>query len=160
MNFVQIIDSDIADSDDGACTSLWFGYCPHRCDGCHNKDFWDYHNEKDNDKVVQLLVDSLTAGPYTKSLSILGGEPLAPGNAKDCAYILTKVRELLPTIKVRVWTGYVYEDLLKKHDASIDTVLQMADVLIDGPFEKDKVVYGGCLPLRGSLNQRIIKLHH
>ena len=54
------------------------------------------------------------------------------------------------------FTGYLYEDLLEKHDPDIEDLLAQTDMLIDGPFllaQKD-------LTLRfcGSRNQRLIDM--
>ena len=55
MNYAGIIFSDIADSDDGECTSLWFNGCDVRCKGCHNKSLWDEVCYKDNEEEMNNL---------------------------------------------------------------------------------------------------------
>ena len=159
MNFVNILDDDIVDSDDGVCTSLWFGGCDIRCPGCHNETLWNWDNQVDNQKVLVAVVNSLLKGPTKKSLSILGGEPLSKANRADCLYIVKHIRESLPLTVIRVWTGHIYEDLLKENDPIINEIFENIDFLIDGPFKKDETVVGS-LKLRGSLNQRIIPLKH
>ena len=55
-------------------------------------------------------------------------------------------------LDVWCWTGYRFEELLLSHDAR--DALKYIDVLVDGPFEKDKRSLN--LIWRGSTNQRII----
>ena len=62
----------------------------------------------------------------------------------------------MPGVKVYIWTGFTYENLLENPSPQLQKILEMADVLIDGPYiEKLRDV---TLPLRGSSNQRIINL--
>ena len=66
----------------------------------------------------------------------------------------TSVRTAFPQIKIFVWTGYLLEDLKKKHDDKINHILSQIDVLIDGPYiEAERDI---TLELRGSRNQRIL----
>ena len=89
-----------------------------------------------------------------RDLSILGGEPFLPENRADCAYILSEVKKEFPTLKVYIWTGYTYEELLSENDTNVESILKNIDILVDGPFiEELKGVY----KLRGSSNQRILK---
>ena len=53
-------------------------------------------------------------------------------------------------------TGYIYEELLAIDDDYITNILNNVDVLIDGPYIDE--LRDITLPLRGSSNQRIIKL--
>jgi anaerobic ribonucleoside-triphosphate reductase activating protein len=62
----------------------------------------------------------------------------------------------VPGIKVYVWTGFIYEDLLKKTNPHLQNILAMTDVLVDGPYiQKLRDI---TLPMRGSSNQRVINL--
>lgn len=160
MNLAGIISEDLADSTDGFCLSLWFNGCDIRCKGCHNKQFWDIKNEVDNDQIVLHIIkdleEAITKG-YSKSLSILGGEPLSPDNRGDCYDILSRVRKALPTIKIRLWTGRTEEQLLEesKTDPRIASIMQWVDEMIVGPFIEE--LKDLSLPLRGSSNQKILK---
>ena len=60
-------------------------------------------------------------------------------------------------LDVVTFTGYLYEELLAKHDPAVDALLAQTDMLIDGPFvlaEKDLT-----LRFRGSRNQRVIDMN-
>lgn len=88
---------------------------------------------------------------------MMGGEPLCPENLFLTHMIIKTVKDALPDTKVYIWTGYLYEDLIKRKDRRTSQILELADVLIDGPYiqaERDIT-----LPMRGSRNQRIIDLH-
>jgi anaerobic ribonucleoside-triphosphate reductase activating protein len=156
MRYAGLIENDIVDSDDGICVSLWMQGCPHHCKGCHNPETWDFNGgiEIDREKLVENVISSLTQNGVKRNFSILGGEPLAPENLGDAAYIISKVRENFPDIKIYLWTGYVIEELNKKN-IFIKQILKNIDVLIDGPFILEKKDL--TLKLRGSTNQRIFK---
>ena len=156
MRYAGLIENDIVDSDDGICVSLWMQGCPHHCKGCHNPETWNFNGgiEIDREKLLENVISSLTQNGIKRNFSVLGGEPLASENLGDAAYIISKVRESFPDIKIYLWTGYVIEELNKKN-IFIKQILKNIDVLIDGPFILEKKDL--TLKLRGSTNQRIFK---
>ena len=159
MNFASIMENDIVDSDDGVCVSLWFSGCDVHCKNCHNQSLWDPKSgiQMPNDEVIVRLESALYENGLTRSLSVLGGEPLMPANRADCAYILKTLREKHPDLHIRLWTGHIYEDLLKENDPNLQTIFSVVNTLIDGPFIEEKKDLS--IKLRGSSNQRIIKLN-
>ena len=62
----------------------------------------------------------------------------------------------LYSIKIFLWTGYTFEELLQEQDPVIDEILDNINVLIDGKYVEELRDLG--LPLRGSSNQRVLKL--
>ena len=102
------------------------------------------------------LQDALTKNSIKRNFSILGGEPLHPKNRGDCAYIVEHIRQAFPDIKIFLWTGYTYENLIKENDENVNTVLKNIDVIVDGLFIVEKRDVR--LKMRGSSNQRIIHL--
>ena len=159
MNFASIIENDIVDSDDGVCVSLWFSGCDVHCPNCHNSMLWDPNSgtKIQNDEIITKLESALYSNGLERSLSVLGGEPLMPANRADCAYILKTLREKHPTLKIRLWTGHIYEDLLSEDDPNLRTIFSVVNTLIDGPFIEAKKDLS--IKLRGSSNQRIIQLN-
>lgn len=159
MNFASIIENDIVDSDDGVCVSLWFSGCDVHCPNCHNSMLWDPNSGTtiSNDEIITKLENYLYSNGLERSLSVLGGEPLMPANRADCAYILKTLREKHPTLKIRLWTGHIYEDLLREDDLNLKTIFSVVNTLIDGPFIEAKKDLS--IKLRGSSNQRIIQLN-
>ena len=86
----------------------------------------------------------------------MGGEPLCEENLFLTHLILSTIRETYPDIKIYVWTGYTYENLLQRGEDRINKIFNLIDYLIDGPFilsQRDIT-----LAMRGSRNQRIINL--
>ena len=70
--------------------------------------------------------------------------------------VLQYVKLRLPDVKVYIWTGYLYEDLLRSTDPKMKMILDMTDYIIDGPYIEG--LRNITLPMRGSDNQRIINL--
>ena len=64
----------------------------------------------------------------------MGGEPLCQENIFLSNLIIKSIKERLPQVKVYVWTGYVYEELLHNNNKHIQMLLDATDVLIDGPY--------------------------
>ena len=107
-------------------------------------------------KVLDELITAINANNIERNLCIMGGEPLCPENEFLTNLIITEIKKAYPTIKVYIWTGYVYDDLKKSNNIRIKNILKIADYLIDGPFiqeERDVTLH-----MRGSRNQRIINL--
>lgn len=86
----------------------------------------------------------------------MGGEPLCEQNTLLVLMTLQYVKHRLPDTKVYIWTGYYYDELLKKNDPKIKLILDMADYLIDGPYIES--MRDLSLQMRGSSNQSIINL--
>ena len=152
MHYAGIIKNDVVNGQD-VCVSFWSQGCPNGCPGCQNPETWDFEGglEKDKDALINEVLEALVKNGVQRNLSILGGEPLCKQNIGFTQDLLLKVKNKFPDIKVFVWTGYTYEELLKKE--TVDYIL-FIDYLIDGKFEIDKRDI--TLPLKGSGNQRII----
>lgn len=147
MYYGKINPLDIANGP-GVRVSLFVSGCRNRCPGCFQPETWSFtYGEEFDSEAVQELVRGLE-NPHVKGLSILGGDPFEPEN-RDCVFEICKLAKFLQPYKsIWVWTGYLWEDLKDL------PVLQYIDVLVDGPFEKDKKDL--TLFYRGSYNQRVI----
>ena len=131
---------------------------PHRCKGCHNPETWNFEGGKEfTPKVLNEIYEALQANGIKRSFCIMGGEPLCKENSFLTLMVLKEVRARFPKIKIYLWTGYYYSDLLKTADTRIMQILELIDVLIDGPYIDSKRDI--TLPLRGSSNQSIINLN-
>lgn len=86
----------------------------------------------------------------------MGGEPLCEENTFLTYMIVKEVKEKLPNIKIYIWSGYTYEQLLKRNNSHINDILNWSDFLIDGPYIEE--LRDITLQMRGSSNQRIIDL--
>lgn len=152
MRYAGLKENDIVDGE-GVCVSFWLQGCYHRCEGCHNPDTWDVNGGLELPKTyVEDIIKLLSKNGIHRNLSILGGEPCLPSNVGIVLPLLKKVRTALNNVKIYLWSGYTYEQLLGRDDTK--ELLQYIDVLIDGKFElahRDIT-----LKFRGSPNQRVI----
>ena len=142
---------------DGIRAVVWTQGCTHNCFGCHNPETWDFEKGKEfTFETLNNIINSLTANGITRSLAIMGGEPLCEQNAFLTLLVVKTVKERLPNIKIYIWTGYYYEQLQHSSDPHIKSVLEIADFLIDGPYIE--CLRDITLSMRGSSNQSIIDL--
>lgn len=157
MKYAGYMPNDFVNGE-GVCVSLWTAGCPHRCPGCFNSEIWDYDNGKTvpND-IKGQIVKAISANGIQRNFSVLGGEPLSPQNREFVSDIIKIVRSAYPHIKIYLWSGYTYQELLDFNDKNINSILSQINFLIDGRFEQDKKDL--TLKLRGSSNQNIIELN-
>jgi anaerobic ribonucleoside-triphosphate reductase activating protein len=154
MKYSGLIENDITGAP-GLCVSFFTQGCPHRCPGCHNPETWDFSGGMDfTPEVLNRIVTALTAQNIQRNLCIMGGEPLCSENIEVTQLVIDTVKEKVPNAKIYIWSGYVYEELVKCEE--IKTMLQKCDYLIDGPYQAE--LRDLTLEMRGSSNQRIIAL--
>lgn len=163
MRYAGIIYDDVC-AGDGVCVSVYLQGCPIRCKGCHNQSIWGFYGGAPlTQKVIDNIIQSLTANNIQRGLCILGGEPLCKENL-PATRILVMQAKRKTNAKIYIWTGYTYEQLLSNlqiyrengDSASylqLKMILSLADYLIDGPYiEEQRDI---TLKMRGSRNQRI-----
>lgn len=156
MKYAGINKNDFAAAP-GVSVTFFTQGCPHCCKGCHNPETWDFNGGKDfTPQVLDEIVAALTANGINRSFCLMGGEPLCDENLELAALVLSYIREKVPGTKIYIWTGFIYENLLKKQSPELQKILGMTDVLVDGPYIEE--LRDITLPLRGSSNQRIINL--
>ena len=157
MNYGSLRGTDIANGE-GVRVTLFVSGCTHHCKNCFNPETWDFEGGKEfRPELLDEIIEALTANGIERSLCIMGGEPLCSENEFLTLLVIKTVKEKLPNTPIYIWTGYFYEELLKK-GGHMDQILEMADYLIDGPYIED--LRDITLEMRGSSNQRIIKLHN
>ena len=156
MRYAGLIRNDLTAAP-GVSVTFFTQGCPHRCNGCHNPETWDFDGGKEfTPKVLEEIYEALRANGVQRSFCIMGGEPLCEQNLFLTYMVLREVKTHFPKVKVYIWTGYYYEDLLKANNSRIKNILEITDVLIDGPYEESKRDIS--LSMRGSSNQNIIYL--
>lgn len=140
----------------GLCVSFFTQGCPHHCKGCHNPETWSFTGGKEfTQDTLHEILEALDANGISRSLCIMGGEPLCEENVFLTNLVISYVKDKRPQTKIYVWTGYTYEELLKMDNTKVFQCLKNTDVLIDGPYiEEQRDV---TLLMRGSTNQRIIE---
>ena len=153
MRYAGIIKNDFSAAPGTSVTFFTQG-CPHRCEGCHNPETWDFEGgeEVTHDTILEVI-EAITANGLHRNLCIMGGEPLCPENQFLTNLIINSVKEKLPDTKIYLWTGYCLEDLDMSNNR-IKSILEQVDCIIDGPYDKTKRDVS--LFMRGSSNQRIL----
>ena len=158
MRYAGIIKNDFSAAP-GISVSFFVQGCPHHCKGCHNPETWDFDGGKEfTYDVLNDIAESLFANGISRSLAIMGGEPLCEQNIVLTLLVVKTIKETYPDVKIYIWSGYTY-DYLMSHittNLHLKQVLDYADFLIDGPYVEE--LRDISLPMRGSSNQKIIDL--
>lgn len=156
MKYAGIIKNDIAAAP-GVSTTFFVQGCPIKCPGCHNPEAQSFDGGKEfSSSVIEEIEQALFANGIQRTLCIMGGEPLCSENLFLTELVIREIKKDFPHIKIYLWTGYIYEDLVRKSDKSLQYILSTINTLIDGPYiEAQRDI---TLPMRGSRNQRIIDL--
>ena len=159
MRYGNIKYCDIANGE-GVRTTLFVSGCTHHCPGCFQPETWDFaYGEEFTGTIMQRVLDSL-APSYVDGLTVLGGEPMEPANQRVLAPFLEQVRARWPEKTIWVYTGDVYEELVRegspRRTEVTERMLACIDVLVDGPFVLEKKDITA--RFRGSSNQRILDL--
>ncbi len=161
MNYAAIKKTDVANGP-GIRVSLFVSGCTHGCKGCFNREAWDFQYGREYTAQTEVEILEALAPDYIRGLSVLGGEPMEPGNRGTVRELLRKVRRRYPEKDIWCYTGYDYEkDLLEwareeegAADGEVSELLSLIDVLVDGEFVEEKKNLR--LAFRGSENQRLI----
>ena len=152
MRYAGIIKNDFSAAP-GTCVTFFTQGCPHRCEGCHNPETWDFQGGKEfTPDVLDKIIKGLTAQGIKRNFCIMGGEPLCPENQFLTLLLVNSVKERLPDTKIYIWTGYNLDEIL--NEGKVGQILEKTDVVIDGPYiaaYKDRTLF-----MRGSSNQRIL----
>lgn len=155
MRYAAIKENDIANGP-GVNVSFWVQGCKNHCKDCQNPETWSFTGGKEFTKdTLNNLFKALKANGINRNLSILGGEPLCPENIPITKYIIQQVKEKYPEIKIYLWSGYYYDELVKNKEIK-EEIFPYLDILVDGPYinsQRDIT-----LKWRGSRNQNIIYL--
>ncbi len=124
--------------------------CPHHCPGCHNPQTHDFEGGQDAD--VEKILNEIFSNPILSGVTFSGGEPFcqAEGLVPIAEAIKEKGKHLM------IYTGYLLEQLQKMENAGVQRLLELADVIVDGPFILAQ--RNLTLSYRGSENQRVIDM--
>lgn len=158
MRYAGLIHNDFSAAP-GVSVSFFTQGCPHHCPGCYNPETWDFDGGKEfTYDVLNDIEESLFANGISRSLAIMGGEPLCEQNIFLTLLVVKTIKEKYPDVKIYIWTGYTYDYLMSRitNNLHLKQVLDYADFLIDGPYVEE--LRDISLPMRGSSNQKIIDL--
>ncbi len=158
MRYNKILKDDF-NNGKGIGITLFTQGCARHCKGCFNPETWDFDAGKEftNKEIYKIL--ELCDKEYINRFSILGGEPLLENNWEKLVLLIRLIRITHPEIKIWLWTGYTYEELLAWESPNkkyLDYILKKIDVMIDGPFIQEQQDIG--LVYAGSRNQRAIDM--
>ncbi len=146
MRLARFLDRTTAEGP-GERTAIWVQGCTIRCAGCFNPHLFGPHGGV-LVPPAELVERVLATG--TDGLTLLGGEPFEQATA--LAAVAAGVRRAGRT--VMTFTGYEYEDLRRRDDAT--ALLAATDLLVAGPFRRE--LLDREWPWVGSANQRFLHL--
>lgn len=157
MRYAAIRDMDISNGE-GIGVALFTQGCHFHCDGCFNKETWDFNGgAKWQPYMIDDICDLLNK-EYISRFSILGGEPLELRNILQLTILVHEVKRRFGNDK-KIWlyTGYNLTDFMKPSKdfnmRAIQDLLLLCDYVVDGQFiEEFKDI---SLSFRGSSNQHI-----
>ncbi len=124
--------------------------CPHHCPGCHNPQTHDFEDGQDAD--VEKILEEIFSNAILSGVTFSGGEPFC--QAEGLVPIAEAVKE--NGKHLMIYTGYLLEQLQKMENSGVQRLLELADIIVDGPFilaERNLT-----LSYRGSENQRVIDM--
>ena len=147
LRVLQIVEGTSVDGP-GLRTSIYLAGCAHHCPLCHNPQSWDFNGG--HLISVEELLKTIEYNEFPVTLS--GGDPLY--SARPLIPLLEQLKER--NINVWCYTGFTLEHLLIFGDKYQRKLLEMIDVLVDGPFISQ--YRDTSLRFRGSVNQRIIDM--
>ncbi len=122
--------------------------CKHNCKGCQNPETHAMDGGYVTD--TQNIVDAVKKNKIIKGVTLSGGDPLF--QPKPTLDLCRKLKE--NGYDIMIYTGFVFENLLKMGDSDILEILNLCDTLVDGPFILEKRSLA--CRFRGSTNQRLI----
>jgi len=149
IRLAGIVGDSIVDGP-GIRVAIFTQGCPHHCEGCHNPQSWAFDGGYEMD--VEDIYTKICSNPLARGVTFSGGEPFCQA---------APLRELAQMIKDRglelaIYTGYVFEELQAMNDESVNGLIELADIIVDGPFIRARRNLD--LKFRGSDNQRIINI--
>ena len=148
LDLSGIVSDSIVDGP-GIRTTVFCQGCPHHCPGCQNPETWEFGCGTAMD--TQTIVQIVKSNPLCRGVTFSGGEPFA--QAEGFAELAQALK--VQGYEVAAYSGYTFEQLLAGTPAQ-KKLLQMIDVLIDGPYLAAERSLE--LSFRGSRNQRILNV--
>ena len=111
------IQKDSVVDGEGIRAVIWTQGCSHNCPGCHNPQTWDFDGGYEfTQDTMDNIIKALNANGVQRNFCVMGGEPLHPNNLSLTNLVINEVRKKYPDIKIYLWTGYLYKDLIDKQE--------------------------------------------
>lgn len=133
----------------GRRSVIQFAGCSILCPGCYIPET----HRRENGKLVSIeeIVSEIEkrSGEHD-GVTILGGEPF--DQTESLEILVEKLK--LKGFHLTIYTGFTLENLLARKSVSVNRILSLTDLLIDGAFDRSLAKNAG--EYRGSSNQRLI----
>lgn len=150
VNLAGIENDSIVDGP-GIRMTIFFSGCKHHCYKCHNPQTWDFnYGIKFDDAKQEEVLQKFGEDELLDGITLSGGDPFY--SAIDVGRFVKKFKKEYPDKSVWVFTGFLWEDLIK--DKDMKELAKLCDVVVDGPFILEQIDY--TQSFRGSYNQRFI----
>lgn len=128
--------------------TLFLQGCPRRCEGCHNPAALPFDGGVD--MTAEEILSKIKKNPLLSGVTFSGGEPF-----EQSAALLPLAKAVKEAgLELAIYTGYLFEELMKDQKNDKFRLLQYPEIVVDGPFVLAK--RNLLLHFRGSSNQRII----
>jgi len=106
---------------------IWTQGCSIRCEGCWNKEMWDFKPQIIL-SVQEIFEKIIAEKKFIEGITILGGEPL--DQISDTIDLLQKCKN--ENLTAMLFTGYEICEIKDKR------ILEICDILITGDFDLTK----------------------
>ena len=115
--------------------ALWVQGCKQRCPDCCNKKMQEFKKAHivEADDLIHLIEKSKDDFNI-EGVSFIGGEPLL--QAEGLSFVAEWCQK--NNLSVLVFTGFLYETLLKTDDSFVKKLLLNTDILVDGLYDRTK----------------------
>lgn len=149
LRLAGIVNDSITDGP-GLRAAVFVQGCPRRCEGCHNPQALEF--DGGTVRNVDEVWTAISRNPLLSGVTFSGGEPFCQAGA--LAALARHAKEA--GLEVAAYTGYTFEELLQNDDPDVHALLELCDVVVDGPFILAR--RNLLLKFRGSDNQRILNV--
>ena len=146
MRMFGLVENSYVDGP-GIRMAIFFQGCLRHCEGCHNQGSWPMYGGEKID--IEVLLKKMDGDPLLTGITLSGGEPFLQPQAALTLARFAHSRGL----SVWCYSGYSFEEIREWEDNRL-ALLKEIDVLVDGPFEIDRMSLD--IPWRGSANQRLV----
>ena len=153
MNYHNIKHDDMLNGD-GFRVVLFVSGCSLRCKNCQNPQTWDRFGGIPFDENAKAEIFEELKKDYVSGITLTGGHPLEHYNVDELTILCKEIKQKFPTKTIWLYTGFVFEDVLKDYKNGKYPLLDYVDIIVDGPYiERLRDL---SLKWRGSSNQRVI----